>query len=119
MTDEGRYIKYLGTYKSRKLRQESTPAEVHLWSYLRARRLNGFKFKRQFRIGPYIADFVCLSKKLVLELDGSHHLEQEEYDLERTQYMEHFGFRVLRFWNHDVLNNLPAVLERILQETNG
>jgi len=75
----------------------------------------GLKFRRQFPIGPYVVDFVCLSHKLVIELDGGQHMEQLDYDNQRTEYLEHFGFRVLRFWNTDVFLQFDALLEQIRQ----
>ena len=101
------------TSKARNLRKESTPAEIKLWQHLRARRFYGLKFRRQYPIGPYVVDFVCLSKKLVIEADGSQHLQQVVYDKQRTEYFEYFGFQVIRFWNHDLLFRLDAVLEKI------
>lgn len=99
--------------KARLLRKKSTPAEQKLWKYLRNKRFKSLKFRRQYPIGPYIVDFICLNQKLIIELDGSQHLEQIAYDTERTQHMEHFGFRVLRFWNNDVFNQLSSVLVTI------
>jgi adenine-specific DNA-methyltransferase len=99
--------------KARLLREKSTPAEQKLWQYLRNKRFKSLKFRRQYPVGPYILDFVCLSQKLIIELDGSQHLEQILYDTERTQYLEHFGFHVLRFWNHEVFHQFPSVLLRI------
>lgn len=98
---------------ARRLRQTSTEPEVKLWQYLRNRRFMGLKFRRQFPIGSYIVDFVCLSHKLIIELDGGQHTEQVEYDNQRTKYLEHFGFRVLRFWNTDIFFQFDAVLEQI------
>ena len=99
--------------KARLLRKKSTPAEEKLWQYLRNKRFKSLKFRRQYPIGPYIVDFVCLNQKLIIELDGSQHLEQVIYDAERTNYLEHFGFRVLRFWNNEVFEQLPSVLVSI------
>ncbi|KTC70118.1 multidrug efflux protein [Legionella birminghamensis] len=82
------------------LRKNSTPAERHLWYYLRANRL-GFKFKRQVPIGVYIVDFV-LEKRLIIELDGGQHMSNHIYDRKRTDWLMAHGFKVLRFWNHDV-----------------
>ena len=73
----------------------------------------GLKFRRQFPIGPYVVDFVCLSHKLVIELDGGHHAEQLDYDNQRTEYLKNFGFRVIRFWNTDVFLNFDAVQEQL------
>jgi len=75
----------------------------------------GLKFRRQFPVGSYVVDFVCLSHKLVIELDGGQHAEQLDYDNQRTEYLEHFGFRVLRFWNTDVFCQFEALLEQIRQ----
>ena len=99
--------------KARMLRKQSTPEEIIIWQYLRARRCHGLKFKRQYPIGPYIIDFACLSHKLVIELDGSQHLRQVSYDKQRTEYIEHFGFQVIRFWNNEVRLQLDVVLEKI------
>lgn len=86
-----------------------------MWCFVRNRRLNGNKFVRQYIIEPYIVDFICREKKLIIELDGSHHADAVSYDLERTCYLEGQGYRVLRFWNNEVLNSINSVLERILQ----
>lgn len=83
---------------------------------LRGRRL-GVKFRRQHPIGPYIADFCCLERRLVIELDGGEHAGQVRADNARTSFMESYGFRVLRFWNDQMLNDPDAVLERIFTET--
>ncbi len=91
------------------LRKELTPAERKLWTVIRNDQL-GVNFRRQHAIGNYIPDFVCLEKKLIIELDGSQHLEQEEYDQERTKYLESLGYKVIRFWNNDVTNNIDGVI---------
>jgi very-short-patch-repair endonuclease len=101
--------------RSRELRKTQTPAEAKLWSILRNRGLNGYKFKRQTTIGSFIVDFSCSDAKLVIELDGGQHLEQEEYDMQRTSFLESQGYRVLRFWNNDVINNIEAVIISIQQ----
>ena len=95
------------------LRKELTPAERKLWVVIRNNQL-GVNFRRQHAIGNYIPDFVCIEKKLVIELDGSQHLEQEEYDKERTKYLETQGYKVIRFWNNDVMNNIEAVVLAII-----
>ncbi len=92
------------------LRQESTLAERKLWAYLRSNKLNGVNFRRQHAIGPYITDFCAIKEKLVIELDGSQHLNQEEYDQERTEYLRSQGYKVIRFWNNDVMNNIEGVI---------
>ncbi len=96
-----------------KLRKEPTPAERKLWSRIRNDQL-GVTFRRQHAVGNYIPDFCCPKAKLIIELDGSQHLEQEEYDEERTVYLETQGYRVLRFWNHEVLRNIENVIKVIL-----
>jgi very-short-patch-repair endonuclease len=104
------------TKTARKLRTKTTDAENKLWLALRSRRMNGFKFKRQVPFGPYIADFLCAEAKLIVEADGSQHAEQASADDIRTAHFESQGYRVLRFWNNDVLQNLEGVLEAIAAE---
>ena len=99
--------------RARKLRKNRTDAERYLWYYLRAGRL-GFKFKRQVPIGVYIADFVCLEKRLVIELDGGQHMDNKIYDIKRTDWLMTSGFKVLRFWNHEVFQETSSVLEAIM-----
>ena len=106
---------------ARDLRHNMTDAERRLWSALRCEQLQGYKFRRQAAIGPYIADFVCFSAKVVIELDGGQHNEDEKklYDANRSAWLEAQGFRVLRFWNHHVFENLEGIAEviwRALQE---
>lgn len=98
------------------LRIQMTDAKTRLWYHLRAHRFMGLKFKRQKPIGCYIVDFVCLEQFLVIELDGGQHLEQAARDRERDEYLRERGYRVLRFWNHQVLGEMEAVLERIRLE---
>jgi very-short-patch-repair endonuclease len=105
--------------RARALRAAGTDAERHLWRYLRRENLAGFKFRRQYPIAGYIADFVCIPARLVIELDGSQHLESRSYDAARTRDLEICGFRVIRFWNHDVLLRSEVVLEEILRELGG
>jgi len=100
---------------AKELRHNPTPAEARLWSRLRSHRQDRLGFRRQHAIGSYIADFCCPRKMLVIELDGSQHLEQEDYDNERTEYLESLGYRVLRFWNNDVMNNIDEVMATILE----
>ncbi|MCI0550404.1 MAG: endonuclease domain-containing protein [Anaerolineae bacterium] len=102
-----------GYKRARELRKVPTPAEIKLWAHLRGGKLNGIKFRRQHAIGEYVPDFCAIKPKLIIELDGSQHLEQGEYDNERTAFFKSKGYRVLRFWNNDVLNNIDAVLEVI------
>ena len=98
---------------ARMLRRHSTDAEHILWYHLRAHRMAGYKFKRQVIIGPYIVDFVCFEARLVIEADGGQHVEQAVDDKRRTALLESKGFRVIRFWNHDILQNIDSVLEDI------
>jgi very-short-patch-repair endonuclease len=95
------------------LRQNATDAERLLWSRLRNRQLGGFRFRRQRPIGNYICDFVCLSESLIVELDGSQHVERADYDAARDAFLRSQGFRVLRFWNGDVMGRLDNVVETI------
>jgi very-short-patch-repair endonuclease len=102
-------------HRAGELRLDPTPAEAKLWSYLRAHRLGGIGFRRQHAIGQYITDFCAPSKMLVIELDGSQHLEQKESDTERTAILVSKGYRVLRFYNSDVMNRIEDVLAVILE----
>ena len=102
--------------RARRLRRQSTDAEQALWSRLRDRRLGGVRFRRQAPIGAYIADFASHEWKLIVELDGGQHADRRAYDDRRTQWLESRGYRVLRFWNDDVLLRLNPVLEAIAQE---
>jgi len=104
------------TPKARRLRTNHTDAEKKLWRYLRNRQLVGYKFRRQHEIGTYIVDFVCIDRKLIFELDGGQHLEQPDYDLGRTKFLEQKGYRVVRFWNNEVLSELGLVLEEITRK---
>ncbi|HEU4839432.1 MAG TPA: DUF559 domain-containing protein, partial [Micavibrio sp.] len=99
--------------RARKLRKNTTEAEQKLWHELRDRRFFNLKFKRQHPVSPYIVDFCCLEKGIIVELDGGQHVEQEDYDRKRTEFLEAQGFRVVRFWNNDVLANMGGVLERM------
>jgi very-short-patch-repair endonuclease len=99
---------------ARKLRRCSTDAENSLWYYLRGRRIEGAKFVRQCPVGPHVTDFGCRSLHLAIELDGGQH--GPEIDAPRTQIIEAFGYRVIRFWNNDVLENTDGVLEVIRGE---
>ena len=95
------------------LRKELTPAERKLWSRIRNDQL-GVNFRRQHAVGNYITDFCSPKSRLIIELDGSQHLEQEEYDKERTEYLESQGYKVIRFWNNDVMNNIEGVILAIM-----
>jgi very-short-patch-repair endonuclease len=102
--------------KARQLRRSMTIAEHSLWRAIRDKQLNDFRFRRQRPIGKYIVDFVCLEAMLILEVDGGQHAERMTYDEKRTTFLEQLGYRVLRFWNNDVLQNLEGVVEKILIE---
>lgn len=99
--------------RARALRKELTPAERKLWSVLRGNKLNGVSFRRQHAIGNYIVDFVSIKKKLIIELDGSQHLKQTEYDEERTRYLESQGYKVIRFWNNQIEKEINGVIQAI------
>ena len=101
--------------RARALRRNLTPAENRMWYYLRDRRLSGYKFVREQVIGIYIADFVCREKKLIIEVDGGQHMDAIDYDEQRTRILVRHGYCVLRVWNHDVLQNITGVMERILE----
>jgi very-short-patch-repair endonuclease len=104
---------------ARKLRRDITDAEKKLWARLRDRQLCGAKFRRQHPMGPFITDFCCVERGLVVELDGGQHAEQSAADQARTDFLESRGYRVLRFWNNDVLTNLEGVVERISAALEG
>ena len=94
-----------------------TDAERLLWSRIRRRQLAGVKFRRQAPIGQYIADFAAFEPiKLIVELDGGQHVERKDYDQRRTEYLSTQGFRVLRFWNHEVLEDIDTVLDVLWRE---
>ncbi|MDZ7832457.1 MAG: endonuclease domain-containing protein [Desulfobacterales bacterium] len=105
--------------RARNLRKNQTDAEKCLWRYLRNRGLKNHKFRRQHPVGPYIADFACVEKGLIVELDGGQHALQAEDDAGRTAYLQSRGFQVLRFWNNQVLTETAAVLEMIVAVLEG
>jgi very-short-patch-repair endonuclease len=98
--------------RARKLRRNSSEAERKLWRALRAK-LPQFKWRRQMPIGPYFADFACFAEKLIVEIDGGQHAAAVDYDERRSSFLEGQGYRVVRFWNDDVLRNANGVLESI------
>ena len=100
--------------RAAELRRNQTEAEARLWMYLRAHRANGVHFRRQHAIGNFVVDFCAPRKKLIIEVDGGQHLEQEEYDTERTRFLEAQGYRVLRFWNNEIMNDIEGVMRVIL-----
>ena len=101
--------------RARKLRSNLTDAESYLWRHLRFRQIAGHKFRRQRPIGPYIVDFVCLEKKVVIEVDGGQHAETEISDHTRDKWLRAHGYVVLRFWNNEVLREVQAIKETILR----
>jgi very-short-patch-repair endonuclease len=100
---------------SRNLRKKATPQEIRLWSRIKNRNFHNLKFRRQHIINNYIVDFICLEKKIIIELDGSQHKREKDqkYDCKRNSYLESLGFVVLRFWNNEVSENLNGVLLKI------
>jgi len=98
---------------ARQLRNEPTDAEKLLWLQLRKDQL-GFRFRRQLAIGAYIVDFACPVKNIIIELDGGQHVEQVAYDHARTEFLESQGYKVLRFWSNDILDNIEGVLQVIV-----
>ncbi len=104
----------LGYEHAKILREELTPAESKLWAYLRGNKLNGVYFRRQHAIGQYVPDFCAIKAKLIIELDGSQHIDQDKYDEERTKYLEKKGYKILRFWNSQVMNDIDGVIREIV-----
>lgn len=100
---------------ARQLRRALTPEEQRLWYLLRSRRFAHYKFRRQHPVGHYILDFACCEARLVIELDGGQHDEQQDYDRYRTEWLTQRGWQVLRFWNNEVWMNEAGVLESILK----
>ena len=100
--------------RSRAIRRDSTEAEKRLWAMLRNRNLNGWKFRRQFTIDSYVVDFCCIAARLIVELDGEQHADvRKRYDDARTRELRDRGFRVLRFWNSEVLQGTDGVIQEI------
>ena len=112
----GQSVSYEMRERAKKLRREMTPAEKILWKEVRANRLSGLHFRRQQIIHGYFADFYCHQYELIVELDGGIHVLQKEYDAEREAYLTALGFRIIRFRNEDITNNLKAVLQKIVEE---
>jgi very-short-patch-repair endonuclease len=106
---------------ARRLRLNTTEAEARLWQHLRRSEMLGSHFRRQVPIGPFVADFACMAARLVIELDGSQHGTDEgtRRDAARTRWFEQEGYRVVRFWNNDLVNNMDGVLERIYEAVHG
>jgi very-short-patch-repair endonuclease len=106
------------TRRSRELRNNATPAERRLWQHIRNRQLSGTRFNRQVPIGPFICDFAARTRKVIIELDGGQHAERIVEDERRTRFLASRGYRVLRFWNNDVLENVEGVLTTIQAALN-
>ena len=102
--------------RSRELRQKMTLPEKILWQFLRGSAFAGLRFRRQHPIGPYIADFCCLSEKLVIELDGEYHVNVRQADKDRQEFLQEHGFRVLRFTNEHVFERMEWILQTIADE---
>ncbi|HVK54529.1 MAG TPA: endonuclease domain-containing protein [Burkholderiales bacterium] len=126
LSPQGRGAKFWEFYKSfimtndltplaRRLRRNMTDVERLLWRQLRAHRFSDYKFRRQHQIGSFIVDFACMDAKLIIELDGGQHAEQSKKDEVRDAWLLSQGYRVLRFWNNDVIQNLEGVLQRIAE----
>ena len=112
-------INSVTTTRARSLRRGMTDAERFLWKVLRSKKINGHRFRRQHPIGQYIADFACIEQRIVIELDGGQHQEQNIYDEQRSVCLQAQGWRVLRFWNNEVLNNIDGVLTVIAENLTG
>lgn len=102
-----------GHARARELRKRMSDAEAFVWSQLRNRRFHQFKFRRQVPVGSFIADFACPDRFLIIELDGGQHSLQKKYDKARTKQLEQLGYRVIRFWNYEVLEDWDTVAEVI------
>jgi very-short-patch-repair endonuclease len=100
---------------ARTLRANTTEPEQKLWSKLRKGQLYGFQFRRQYSVGPFFADFICLEASLIIELDGAQHADQKEQDQSRSDFLQTNGYHVLRFWNFEVLSDLDSVVEQIAE----
>src|SRR3989344_3785836 len=104
--------------RRKELRKQETAEEKLLWSELRRKGL-GYKFYRQYSVGPYILDFYCAKKRIAIELDGSQHLQDKEYDKQRDDYLTFNDIKVLRFWNRDVRSSIEKVMGEILRELSS
>jgi very-short-patch-repair endonuclease len=102
------------TMLAKSLRKKATDVERFLWRHLRGKHIDGMKFSRQQPLGKYIVDLVCWERKLIVEIDGGQHTDQHDHDAARDAWLRSEGFAVLRFWNHEVLQNIEGVLTAIL-----
>lgn len=105
--------------RRRELRKNQTKTEKVLWEQLRGKRLGGFKFYRQYSIGPYIIDFYCSKLRLAIEIDGAHHREEGTilYDKERSNYLRSVNVKIIRFWNDEIIKNTEGVIDKIKKES--
>ena len=103
---------------ARKLRKNQTPQEQILWNILRNRQVLGYKFRRQYPIGNYVVDFVCKENKMIIEIDGGQHNTPEGIlaDENRTKYLQSVGYKILRFWNNEIDNNIEGVYQKIIEQ---
>ena len=99
---------------ARQLRKDSSDAENYLWHRLRNNNLQGYKFRRQYPIPPYIVDFICIKRKLIIELDGGQHMDQTSYDNKRAIFLHSKGYKILRFWNVEIFTETENVINAIL-----
>ena len=108
------------TILARNLRKNSTIQERRLWNLLKNRQFHNLKFKRQQPIGDYIVDFICKEAKIIIEIDGGQHNEPKniEYDKSRTEYLNTLGYKVIRFWNNEIYENIEGVVLRLKEEIN-
>ena len=108
------------TILARNLRKNSTIQERRLWNLLKNRQFHNLKFKRQQPIGDYIVDFICKEAKIIIEIDGGQHniLENIDYDTARTEYLNTLGYKVMRFWNNEIYENIEGVMSKLKQEIN-
>ena len=111
-------VKKILLNNAKNLRKNQTEAEKLLWKHLKAKQINGHKFRRQHPMGKFITDFICLEKKLVVELDGGQHVLNKEKDIERDKWFYNEGFEVLRIWNNEVFHNINGIMEVIEEFCN-
>lgn len=109
------YNDQLQKFRRRQLRKNPTEAEKILWQEVRGKKIGNLRFHRQYSIGPYILDFFCPTVRLAVELDGAQHLDSHDYDQERENFLKNENITTLRFWNDEVVKNLPSVLEKITE----
>jgi very-short-patch-repair endonuclease len=115
------YNRYSRNELRKTLRRSMPKAEIILWQYLKGKQINGYKFRRQFGIGPYVVDFYCARLKLAIELDGDSHFEEDaqKYDSDRQKYIEEFKIKFIRFTNNDIYTNLDGVIQMIYKAVLG